>query len=126
MTARMGQSLDQSQGNGVADIDKDQWNGGSSGVHRSRGRAPQGDDDLWTRRHQLSGQRRNLLVPALVVTIIDLQIGAVDPAMLAQSIQPNPRRLGIARASKDPNAMNRLFRTGTRRRQSKANRRCSE
>src|SRR5262249_16499169 len=65
-------------------------------------------------------ERRDLLVPASVATILNVQIGAVDPAVLAQLLQPNPHRFGILYVPEDTDAVNRLLRAGYERKQDHA------
>jgi hypothetical protein len=55
----------------------------STGVDSDRILRSVTDDDLWAKRDELSHERWDLLVPALRVTILDLEISAHDIAALA-------------------------------------------
>ena len=56
-------------------------------------------------------------------TLEEFLAGArVDPAVFAQSVQPNSRRFGVLYVAENTDAMNRLLRTRCRYRQSQRRR----
>jgi len=79
----MRQVLDETDSDRVGHTDENERNCRSSGVDRDRGWRRRGDDDLWTKRDELSHERGKPLVPGLRVTILDLEIPAHDIAALA-------------------------------------------
>ena len=54
IAARMRQALDKTETDRVGHIEEDHWDCRSSGMNRERRIAGRGDDNLWTKRDQLS------------------------------------------------------------------------
>jgi len=111
----MRQALDETKANRVGHAEENQWNRRSGGVDRDRGIARRGDQNLWTKRDQLSQERRYLLITALIPTILDLNVLPLDIAVCAQSLLPRLHQLGVSYAPEIPDAMNRRLSPGLRR-----------
>jgi hypothetical protein len=75
---------------------------------------------------ELGHERGDLLVPALRITMLDLEVTADDIAAFAQSLQQSLHRPGFLGDRENSDAMNRLVRAGVRCGQNKARRNSSE
>src|SRR5712671_499630 len=98
----MRQALDETERNQIPHVDKNEWNRRSSSVDRDRIWGRLGDDDLWTKRDELSHERGDLLGPDLRVTILDLKIPAHDITALVQSLQPSLHLFGTPMTPRTP------------------------
>jgi len=78
----MRQALEETDRDRVPHVDKNERNRRSSGADRDRIWRRLGDDDLWTKRDELSRECGDLLGPGLRITILDLKIPAQDIAAL--------------------------------------------
>src|ERR1700719_842387 len=105
----MRQALDKTKTDRAGHAEESQWNRRSGGVDRDRGIARRGDENLWTKRDQLSQERRYLLITALIPTILDMDILPLDIAVCAQSLQPSLHQLRNSCAPEIPDAMNCLL-----------------
>jgi hypothetical protein len=82
IAARMRQALHQTERDRVGHVYKNERNRRSSGVDRDNVLRVEGDDNLWTKRDELSRECGDLLGPGLRITILDLKIPAQDIAAL--------------------------------------------
>ena len=83
IATRMRQALDQTDCDRIGHTDEDERNRRRIGVDRDRVWRIHGDDDRWTKRHQLSHERGDPLGPSLRITILDLEVPAHDIPALA-------------------------------------------
>jgi hypothetical protein len=83
IATRMRQALHEADRDRVAHSDENERNCRSTDVDRDRVWRSVSDDDLWAKRDELSHERWDLLVPALRVTILDLEISTHDIAAVA-------------------------------------------
>src|ERR1700730_12042137 len=98
----MRQALDKTKTDRAGHAEENQWNRRSGGVDRDRGIAHRGDENLWTKRDQLSQERRYLLITALIPTILDLDILPLDIVVCAQCLLPRPPHIGVSYAPEIP------------------------
>jgi hypothetical protein len=119
----MSEAFDQVGCNGVTDAGKDQRSGRGSGVDRERRLSRSSDDKLEAERGELGGEHGDLFAQALVVTILDQQVSADDPAALVESLLPLLPRVGWQPADENTDAMNPLVRASVRCGQNNARRR---
>jgi hypothetical protein len=78
----MRHAVDETECDWIGHIDEHQRDRRSKGVDRDRGLRCRGDDNLWTKRNELSQEGRDLLRPGLPETILDLKILPLDVAAL--------------------------------------------
>src|SRR6516162_7147931 len=116
----MRQALREAQSDRIAQTHENQRNRRSSLADRESGNACPSDDNLWTKRDQLSKERGDAVGPTLKVTILDLQILPIDIAVFAQSLQPALEQLGKPHIRENCDAMHRLLRLGLRRKEDQA------
>ena len=82
IAARMRQALDETKRDRVGHTEEDERNRRGSGVGRDHVLRRLGDDNLWTKRDELSHERGDPLGLGLRVPILDLEIPAYDIAAL--------------------------------------------
>jgi len=98
-----------------------EWSGG--GVDRERRLRRPYDDKLEAERGELCGEHGDPFAQALVVTILDQQISADDPAALVESLLPLLPHVRRHHAGENANPMNPLLCAGVRRKQNEPCRR---
>jgi len=83
IATRTRKALHETDRDRVARGDENERNSRSTGVDRDRVWRSVSDNDPWAKRCELNHERGDLLVPALRVTILDLEISTHDIAALA-------------------------------------------
>ena len=78
-------------------------------MNRKRWKRPRGDDNIGTKRVKFSRERGDQLGAVIVIAILDLEIPADDPAVLAQSPRPSLCLLGNLGLRENADAMNPLL-----------------
>jgi hypothetical protein len=85
---------------------KDKGDRRSSGADSERGGRPDGDDDLGIKSGEFRRQSGEILKTIRIVAILELDILADDPAVLAQCLRPSLRLLWSLGLYQNADAMN--------------------